>query len=310
MKYIFSSNKVFELFSDHLHSYLRVYLRYPLPLLLKLCTILGSLVGLTCLPFLLGGVVDQHLEHWRERKPEVVDELKKNLYVDDLLSGGETVPEAKDKKSVMSEILADGTFKLHKWNSNVRELEDGDKSNSECDQTFAKTQLGVEPNESKLLGLKWDKNEDSLSVVFPNDPPATTKRGMLSKLARVYDPLGLASPITVKGKIIYRDVRDSKVAWDAEVSSENAQEWRSWEEAIPELVTLPRSIAQFQQKINSVTLHAFGDASNKGVSAAVYSVVDQPSGTTQTLVAAKSRLAKRNLTIPRLELISAHMAFE
>jgi hypothetical protein len=37
-------------------------------------------------------------------------------------------------------------------------------------------------------------------------------------------------------------------------------------------------------------------------------VVDQPSGTTQTLVAAKSRLAKRNLTIPRLELISAHMA--
>ena len=79
---------------------------------------------------------------------------------------------------------------------------------------------------------------------------------MLSKLARVYDPLGLASPITVKGKIIYRDVCDSKVAWDAEVSSENVKEWRLWEEAIPELVTLPRSIAQFQQKINSVTLHA------------------------------------------------------
>ncbi len=287
---------------------LRFHWQHPGENAIQIYRFTRALFGLTCSPFLLGGVVDQHLEHWRERKPEVVDELKKNLYVDDLLSGGDTVPEAKDKKSVMSEILADGTFKLHKWNSNVRELEEGDKSNSECDQTFAKTQLGVEPNESKLLGLKWDKNEDSLSVVFPNDPPATTKRGMLSKLARVYDPLGLASPITVKGKIIYRDVCDSKVAWDAEVSSENAQEWRSWEEAIPELVTLPRSIAQFQQKINSVTLHAFGDASNKGVSAAVYSVVDQPSGTTQTLVAAKSRLAKRNLTIPRLELISAHMA--
>ena len=57
-----------------------------------------------------------------------------------------------------------------------------------------------------------------------------------------------------------------------------------------------------------MTLHAFGDASIKGVSAAVYSVVNQPSGTTQTLVAAKSRLAKRNLTIPRLELTGAHMA--
>ncbi|CAB4012790.1 Hypothetical predicted protein, partial [Paramuricea clavata] len=83
---------------------------------------------------------------------------------------------------------------------------------SECEQTFAKTQLGVEPNESKLLGLKWEKDEDTLSVVFPSDPPATTKRGMLSKLARVYDPLGLASPITVSGKMVYRDVCDSKAS--------------------------------------------------------------------------------------------------
>ena len=37
-------------------------------------------------------------------------------------------------------------------------------------------------------------------------------------------------------------------------------------------------------------------------------VVDQPSGATQLLVAGKSRLAKRNLTIPRLELNCAHMA--
>ncbi len=114
---------------------------------------------------------------------------------------------------------------------------------------------------------------------------------MLSKLARVYDPHWLTSPITVKGKMIYRDVCDSKVAWDAELSSERAQEWNSWEKALPEEVTVPRSIAQCRQEIDSVTLHAFGNASNKGVSAAVYSVVDQPSGTTQTLVAAKSRLA-------------------
>lgn len=34
----------------------------------------------------------------------------------------------------------------------------------------------------------------------------------------------------------------------------------------------------------------------------------QPSGVTAQLVAAKGRLAKRDLTIPRLELIGAHMA--
>ena len=47
-----------------------------------------------------------------------------------------------------------------------------------------------------------------------------------------------------------------------------------------------------------------------GVAAAVYSVVEQPNGTTQGLVCAKSRLARRNLTIPRLELVAGHMAIK
>lgn len=60
--------------------------------------------------------------------------------------------------------------------------------------------------------------------------------------------------------------------------------------------------------IQSIDLHAFGDTSGKGVSAAVYAVVEQSSGTNQGLMAAKSRLAKKGLTIPRLELVSGHMA--
>ena len=58
----------------------------------------------------------------------------------------------------------------------------------------------------------------------------------------------------------------------------------------------------------SAELHVFGDASTYGVGAAVYSVVRQEDGITQTLVAEKARLAKRELTVPRLELVSAHMA--
>ena len=54
--------------------------------------------------------------------------------------------------------------------------------------------------------------------------------------------------------------------------------------------------------------HAFGDESGRGVAAAVYTVVRQDSGTTQGLVAAKARLAKQRLTIPRLELAAEHMA--
>lgn len=64
-----------------------------------------------------------------------------------------------------------------------------------------------------------------------------------------------------------------------------------------------------------MVLHAFGDTSGSGISSAVYAVITQASavitqasGVSKGLIAAKSRLAKKNLTIPRLELVAAHMA--
>jgi hypothetical protein len=46
----------------------------------------------------------------------------------------------------------------------------------------------------------------------------------------------------------------------------------------------------------------------QGVCAAVYAVVHQADEVTQGLVCAKSRIAKRNQTTPRLESIAGHMA--
>ena len=70
---------------------------------------------------------------------------------------------------------------------------------------------------------------------------------------------------------------------------------------------MPRALARSQAPIEDVVLHAFGDASGKGVTAAVYAVVTQSSAVNQGLVAAKSRLSKPGLTIPRLELVSGHL---
>ena len=57
-----------------------------------------------------------------------------------------------------------------------------------------------------------------------------------------------------------------------------------------------------------VDLHVFGDASVLGCCASAYVVVHQPSNVNQGLITSKSRLSKRDMTIPRLELIAAHMA--
>ena len=84
--------------------------------------------------------------------------------------------------------------------------------------------------------------------------------------------------------------------------------WQRWEQSLPNEEKIPRAITQYQEEIKEVELHAYGDASKEGVGAVVYSIVRQESGTTQRLVAAKSRLAKSGPSIPRLELIAAHMA--
>ena len=137
---------------------------------------------------------------------------------------------------------------------------------------------------------------------------APTKRGVLSRLAKIYDPLGLASPTTLQGKLFYREICETNLAWDAVLPEPLKRRWDSWCANLPEWVTVPRTLAPCRQRVSKVTLHAFGDASIHGVAAAVYAVVQQKEGTTQGLVCAKARLAKRNLTIPRLELVSGHMA--
>ena len=43
------------------------------------------------------------------------------------------------------------------------------------DLSFAKQQLGSQQNESKVLGLPWDKEMDTLTVNFPKSETTTSK---------------------------------------------------------------------------------------------------------------------------------------
>ena len=85
--------------------------------------------------------------------------------------------------------------------------------------------------------------------------------------------------------------------------------WGKWKSILPPEVIVPRTIVPFHEPPEKLEIHAFGDASGEGLPcAAVYRVVKQSLGVTQGLLAAKSRLAKKGLTIPQLELVQDHMA--
>ena len=84
------------------------------------------LFGLAPLPYLLQAVIESHLDVWSERLPEDVKHLRRSMYVDDLLRRGLTVKQAETRKEVTKEVMQDATFKLHKWSSNMPELEADD----------------------------------------------------------------------------------------------------------------------------------------------------------------------------------------
>ena len=127
---------------------------------------------------------------------------------------------------------------------------------------------------------------------------ATTKRTALSQLAKVYNPLGLVSPTTLFGKLMYREMCEANFAWDGEFPETFNKRWEVWRAQMPKRYEVPRTSIPYHSPVATLTLHAFGDASKMGVAAVVYAVIEQEQGTTQGLVCAKSRLAKRNLTIP------------
>ncbi|XP_041449602.1 uncharacterized protein LOC121404353 [Drosophila obscura] len=125
--------------------------------------------------------------------------LQQEFYVDDLISGGNSVAEVMEKMRQTSSLLSCGNFKLRKWCSSNQEVLDG---NPEDDvEKFLRFHDGSDI--TKTLRLAWDPASDqllfALSALDSNSRPS--KRSVLSTIARFYDPLGLINPVIVRCKI-------------------------------------------------------------------------------------------------------------
>ena len=70
---------------------------------------------------------------------------------------------------------------------------------------------------------------------------------------------------------------------------------------------MSRSIS-IRKTMRNIAIHLFSDANVNGVYIVAYAVIYRSSNVSQVLIVSKSKLAKRNLTIPRLELIAAQMS--
>jgi len=261
--------------------------------------------GNRCSPFILNATIKHHLKQFQDT--DVISELQENLYVDDWLSGADSEDVATKMIEEARHVMAQCSMNLTKWESNSKDVLDKttyNMPNVECEHSC----------NVKILGLGWNPDEDCFKFdgIALKPDLVITKRVVLSIIARFFDPLGLLNPFVVKLKILFQDLWKLGVQWDREVPEEICFQVKSWMDDLQLMKrwSVPRPYAVGSWKdIESMRLHAFGDASEKAYGACVYLTARKNNIITSSLVIAKARVTSvKSVTLPRLELLGAVMA--
>ena len=157
------------------------------------------------------------------------------------------------------------------------------------------------------MGVPWNSEKDEIQVSFPASTTELTQKRKTGKneLPIIYDTLGPVSVVTLAGEVRYRNACGLRIALDTPLCHKISDSSRPSGKKTYHKNRLCQEA--FREKILSIDLHGFGDGSGIGVSATIYGKLEQSSGVTTGLVTAKSRLAKRGLIFPRLDLVEGHI---
>ena len=146
--------------------------------------------------------------------------------MDNVLSGVSDDEDAEHYYRHSRHLLASARMNLRPWTTNSSKL----KEKLVAENTIA-------TDKPKVLDLEWDSNADTIS--FPlmkvvSEAKALhdqlTKRSVLSIAAKVFDPLGLFEPFTVRAKMMLQELWKQKVSWDSQLPEElKPQWWALWD---------------------------------------------------------------------------------
>ncbi|XP_053186963.1 uncharacterized protein LOC128370707 [Scomber japonicus] len=259
-----------------------------------------------CANFGLKYLAQQHKSEY----PVASSFVENGFYVDDGLVSVPTIKEASDLINEAQDLCRRGGLRLHKFNSNVSEV----LSCVHLSERAASTEgHDLNPGSASVehaLGIQWLIESDSFSFNINLKDKPDTRRGILSVIASLYDPLGFVAPFVLSGKCILQELCRRNVGWDDLLPDELRPRWEEWKSGVLSLsrVSIPRCYhPQDFGKIERVELHHFSDASNIGYGACSYlRYKNDESKVHCSLVMAKARVAPTKLTsIPRLELSAA-----
>lgn len=131
--------------------------------------------------------------------------------MDDLISGGESIEAVHHIYDQLHSNLLQYGFPLRKWCSSSRQLIDLIPQ-QQSDRSFL-------INMSKdgtigTLGLLWQPASDNFLFMVKQWCPQVrmTKRSLLSDMSKVFDPIGLVSPVLIRGKVFLQQLWSLKIS--------------------------------------------------------------------------------------------------
>ncbi|XP_036146380.1 uncharacterized protein LOC118646806 [Monomorium pharaonis] len=262
--------------------------------------------GMKCAPFLALRVIKCLVDDEGHRFPLAAPILRDQIYIDDVLFGGDDLTHLRTVRDQLVSLLRCGRFELRKWSSNSPALLadiDPEDHGLACDK-----QIAID-DRVKILGIVWNPSRDVFQFkVTLADPLPRSKRAILSTIAKLYDSLGWVTPVTITAKILMQQLWRLQTSWDGDIPEPLLGQWKVLYAQFSKLndIQIPRWSGVHADIVHA-ELHGFADASSLAYAASVYLKVVTVSGdTTLSLLAGKSRVAPiAPLTIPRLELSAA-----
>lgn len=261
--------------------------------------------GLNCSPYLAMRVLLELAKLEKENFPRASYILQHQIYIDDILGSASSESEAISLQKDLIDLLSRGGFELKKWASNSPKLLSS-VSPSDCQVVLSFDK--DDPPFLKVLGLQWYPSLDTFSYSCQMSMNECTKRGILSDIGRVFDPLGFLSPILLKAKYIMQCIWSMKKDWDELLPLSIQNPWKQLKSELSELskLSLPRRI--LFDDFERCELHGFCDASTLGYAAVIYLRVQRADSIRVFLLCSKSRVAPlKTLTLPKLELTAGKL---
>lgn len=264
--------------------------------------------GTTAASFLAIRCLHEVAKECENEHPKIANIIKRDMYVDDLLTTVDTLEEANYVSQKISEVLLKRGFELRKWKSNNPDV----IRNLNIDENQSTIEFSAnKDNDNKILGLSWKSIQDTLTykiiTVRDFNQKKITKRVILSRIATIFDPLGLLAPCIIIAKTLLQKLWAENLTWDQSLPNHILNEWFSFSNELDILNTLNISRKVTCDHPFYIALHGFSDASERSYGACVYIV----SGNSKNewvchLLCAKSKVSPlKSLTMPRLELCAA-----